>query len=70
VRAHIDGIEQIVMSHLQRAQSDPAGVTEAVRSLRKAAEAGAAAPAIAAHNALTERLDAHLTMLVRAKTSK
>jgi len=66
---HIDIIEKVVMLHLERAQSDPVDVAEALKLLR-AATGGKAAEAIAAHNALTERLDAHMTMLVRTKEVK
>ena len=66
LKKHFAAIRRIVASHSAAAQgSDPFDIVGALKELDTAIAAGNTDALAAAHNALNERLDAHLTMLVR-----
>jgi hypothetical protein len=63
LKKHSAAIQSILASHLRTANnSDPFEIASALKELTAAKDVEALA---AAHNAFNERLDAHLTMLVR-----
>ena len=63
LKKHSAAIQRILASHLRAAgNSDPFEIASALKELTAAKDVEALA---AAHNAFNERLDAHLTMLVR-----
>jgi hypothetical protein len=65
--AHEATIGKIVSSHLRKAATDVADIGGAVKALQDAVATKKLDRATTAQNALTERLDAHLSMMVRAK---
>lgn len=68
--AHRSAIKALVVAHLGAAKgADPFDLAGAVKALDRALGNGRSDAVAAAQNALTERLDAHLTMQVRAKDS-
>ena len=66
IRAHRGAIQRILASHSQKADGkDPFEIRAALKDLITALEAKNVDALATAHNAINERLDAHLTMLVR-----
>jgi hypothetical protein len=66
LRAHRSAVRSILASHIRTANgSDPFEIAGAVKDLTAAIDAKDVDALATAHNAFNERLDAHLTMLVR-----
>jgi len=64
LRKHAATINSILKAHLSAGRPDTAGIGDALKQLNEAIKSADTERELATHNALTERLDADLSMLV------
>jgi len=66
MKSHREGLERVVTKHLQGAGRDPFEAGPAWKELAAGVSAGNGSAISSAQNALTERLEAHMTSVLRA----